>query len=67
MGRPDGRKQLKEMLKIQRAAEAMKNKIAELMKSRHEYADKRKQEKLNMEERKLQEKRMRWDAMQAST
>lgn len=62
--RPGGRKGSKEMLKRQAELKALKSKIDELIKSRNEYAEKRRQEKLEIEKNKLKKKRARWKAMQ---
>ena len=60
---PDGRKGSKEMLEKQGEVQLLKSKIDELINSRKEYAEKRKQEKLEIEKSKLQKKRPRLKAM----
>lgn len=57
--RPDRRKRGKEMLKKEGEVKAMQKKIDGLMWARNEYTEKRKQEKVEMEENKNQEKRTR--------
>ena len=46
--------------------ETMKKMLYHFMRTRNEYTEMRKQEKLGMKENKNKEKRARWDEMQES-
>ena len=63
-GLSDRRKRGKEKLKREVEVDAMKKNINELVRTRNEFAEKMKQEKLEMGERKNLEKMMRWSAIQ---
>jgi hypothetical protein len=60
-GRPDGRKQKNQGSREKKRRGQWKKKIDKLKRTGNEYGEKRRQDKLEMEEKKNQEKRARWD------
>lgn len=58
------RKRGKEKVKREVEVDAMKKNINELVRTRNEFVEKMKSEKLEMGEKKNLEKRMRWNAIQ---